>query len=138
MFCEQFVLNQECQHQHIQITIVILMANHFFLNMFFVTFFVKIWWVMYSEMHIWCYNTKNYCIKHTKKWDVKSFQIDGQAFTSSYLPQPSLFSYLQSSHGQYLVKIGKNLLLSMLHQLVVPLDKLWNKSEHKSLVRFYT
>ena len=36
-------------------------------------------------MHIWCYNIKNYCMKHIKKWGGHSFQIDGQAFTSSYL-----------------------------------------------------
>ena len=39
---------------------------------------------MYSEMHLWCYNINNYCMKHSKKWGVHSFQIDGQAFTSSY------------------------------------------------------
>ena len=39
---------------------------------------------MYSEMHIWCYNIKNYCMKHSKNWGVHGFQIDGQAFTSSY------------------------------------------------------
>ena len=42
---------------------------------------------MYSEMHIWCYNIKKYCMKHGKKWGVHSFQIDGQAFTSSYSTQ---------------------------------------------------
>ena len=36
-------------------------------------------------MHIWCYNIKNFCMKHSKKWGVHSFQIDGQAFTSSYV-----------------------------------------------------
>ena len=35
-------------------------------------------------MHIWCYNIKNNCMKHSKQWGVHSFQIDGQAFTSSY------------------------------------------------------
>ena len=35
-------------------------------------------------MHISCYNIKNYCMKHSKKWGVHSFQIDRQAFTSSY------------------------------------------------------
>ena len=35
-------------------------------------------------MHICCYNIKNYCMKHSKEWGVHSFQIDGQAFTSSY------------------------------------------------------
>ena len=39
---------------------------------------------MYSEMHIWCYNIKNYYMKHSQNWGVYSFQIDGQAFTSSY------------------------------------------------------
>ena len=39
---------------------------------------------MYSEMLIWCYNIKNYCMKHSEKWGVHSFQNYGQAFTSSY------------------------------------------------------
>ena len=39
---------------------------------------------MYSEMQIWCYNIKNYYMKQSKKWGFHSFQIDGQAFTSSY------------------------------------------------------
>ena len=49
---------------------------------------------MYSEMHIWCYNIKNYCMKHSKKWGVHSFQIDGQAFTSSYT-----FMNLEAKHN---------------------------------------
>ena len=39
---------------------------------------------MYSEMHIWRYNIKNYYIKHSQYWGVYRFQIDGQVFTSSY------------------------------------------------------
>ena len=36
-------------------------------------------------MHIWCYNIKHYYMKHSQNWGVHSFQIDGQASTSSYL-----------------------------------------------------
>ena len=56
-------------------------GKQFFSNIFF----VKIWWVMYSEMHIWCYNIKNYNMKYSQNWGVHSFQIDSQAFTSFYL-----------------------------------------------------
>ena len=60
------------------------MQTTFFFKHVFCNFFVKILWVMYSEMHLWCYNIKNYYMKHSKKWDVHCFQIDGQAFTSLY------------------------------------------------------
>ena len=39
---------------------------------------------MYSEMHILCYNIKKYYMKYSQNWGVHSYQIDGQAFTSSY------------------------------------------------------
>ena len=45
---------------------------------------------MYSEMHIWCYNIKNCYMKHSQNWSVYSFQIDAQAFTSSYLVPKNL------------------------------------------------
>ena len=36
-------------------------------------------------MHIWCCNIKNYYIKHSQNKKYDRFQIDGQAFTSSYI-----------------------------------------------------
>ena len=90
------MLNQEYQYQQVQITRVILKANYFFLQKWFlVIFLVKILWVMYRKMHIWCCNIKNYKIKHSQNKRYDHFQIDGQAFTSPYLPM-----YLQSPPGQ--------------------------------------
>ena len=40
---------------------------------------------MYREMHIWCCNIKNYEIKYSQNKRYDRFQIDGQAFTSSYM-----------------------------------------------------
>ena len=42
---------------------------------------------MYSEMHIWHYNIKNYYMKQSQDWGVHRFQIDGQAFTLSYVSE---------------------------------------------------
>ena len=52
---------------------------------------------MYSEMHIWCYNIKNYYMKYIQNWGVYSFQVDCQAFTSSYLINISLDYPLRAS-----------------------------------------
>ena len=48
---------------------------------------------MYSEMHIWRYNIKNYYKKHTQNWGIHRFQIDGQDFTSSYRLTICIFDF---------------------------------------------
>ena len=55
-----------------------------FLKMGFCDFCVRICWVMYREMHIWCCNIQSYYIKLSQNKRYDRFQIDCQAFTSSY------------------------------------------------------
>ena len=50
------------------------MANHFFFK-HFCNFFAKMWWVMYSEMHILCYNNKKYYIFKTGVSTVFKFMV---------------------------------------------------------------
>ena len=64
---------------------------------------------MYSEMHIWRYNIKNYYMKHSQNWGVHRFQIDGQAFTSSYRVDIGL----STEQLQFVLKIVKLLNIEM-------------------------
>ena len=54
---------------------------------------------MYIEMQILQYNIKNCYMKHSQNWGVHRFQIDGQAFTSSYVNTYRSDFNFQSSFG---------------------------------------